>query len=101
MDQPQPVLDAAHVQPYLGPASNHLQNGLLLTKELHALFDLGYMTVTPEHIVRVSDRLRKDWNNGRRYEQFDGQPLAFVPSRPELRPSRLALEWHADVRFKR
>ena len=28
----EPVLDAAHIQPYLGPGSNHIQNGLLLTK---------------------------------------------------------------------
>ena len=37
----QPVLDAAHIQPYLGPRSNHVQNGLLLTNEFHTLFDLG------------------------------------------------------------
>ena len=95
----QPVLDAAHVQQYLGPASNHVQNGLLLTKELHALFDLGYVTVTPAHVVRVSGRLAKDWNNGRRYKLFDGQPLQFVPRQEAMRPSRQALEWHADVRF--
>ena len=34
-----PVLDGAHIQPYLGPRSNHVQNGLLLTTDLHALFD--------------------------------------------------------------
>lgn len=39
----EPVLDAAHIQPYLGPRSNHLQNGLLLTKEFHALLDEGYV----------------------------------------------------------
>lgn len=42
------VLDAAHIQPCLGPRSNHPQNGLVLTKEFHALFDRGYVTVTPE-----------------------------------------------------
>ena len=35
----EPVLDAAHIQPYLGTMSNHVQNGLVLTKEFHALFD--------------------------------------------------------------
>jgi hypothetical protein len=47
------VLDAAHIQPYLGPRSNHLQNGILLTKESHTLFDLGYVTMTPDHVIRV------------------------------------------------
>ena len=67
------VLDAAHIQPYLGPRSNHVQNGLLLTKEFHALFDAGYVTVTPEHRVRVSRRLREDWQNGHRDYPHDGQ----------------------------
>lgn len=95
----QPVLDAAHVQPYLGPASNHVQNGLLLTKEFHALLDRGYVTVTPDHVVRVSRRLETDWRNGRRYREFDGRLLAFVPRDAALRPSRLALEWHGDECF--
>lgn len=95
----QPVLDAAHIQPYLGPASNHVQNGLLLTKEWHTLFDQGYVTVTPDFRVRVSEALRDVWNNGRRYYPYDGQQLARLPDLPALRPSRDALAWHAEQRF--
>lgn len=90
----EPVLDAAHVQPYLGPKSNHIQNGLLLTKEFHALFDAGLITITPELRVRVSPRIRERWNNGRRFYEFDGKPLASVPPGASGRPSALALEWH-------
>ncbi len=88
------VLDAAHVQPYLGPASNHVQNGLVMTKEFHALFDEGYVTVTPEHEVLVSTRLRKDYSNGHRYYPYDGRRLSALPERVEERPSPEALEWH-------
>lgn len=97
----EPVLDAAHIQPYLGPRSNHIQNGLVLTKEFHALFDRGYVTVTPDYRVRVSERLRADWKNGRRYYPFDGQELASLPARKDQRPSRGALEWHYETVFKR
>jgi predicted restriction endonuclease len=69
------VLEAAHIQPYLGPRSNHPQNGLLLTKEFHALFDAGYVTVTPQHEIRVSPRIRAEWDNGHRYYPFDNTPL--------------------------
>ena len=89
-----PVLDAAHIQPYLGPASNHVQNGMLLTKEFHALFDRGYVTVTPEHVVKVSTRLKKDFSNGRRFYPFDGQVLAKLPLDTRLFPSADALQWH-------
>jgi hypothetical protein len=68
--------------------------GYSLTKEFHALFDRGYVTVTPEHEVRVSPRLRKDWHNGHRYYPYDGQRLLVVPERSNLQPSSEALEWH-------
>src|SRR6185295_7659618 len=87
----EPVLDAAHIQPYLGPRSNHVQNGLLLTKEFHALYDEGYVTITPDHQVRVSESLRADWSNGKRYYPYDGKPMIHLPADPAMRPSRDAL----------
>lgn len=96
-----PVLDAAHIQPYLGPKSNHLQNGLLLTKEFHALFDEGYVAVTPDYEVRVSERLRSDWQNGKRYYPYDGKPLLHIPKERDQRPSRDALAWHLEHVFKK
>lgn len=98
-ERTEPVLDAAHVQPYLGPMSNHVQNGLLLTQEFHTLFDKGLVTVTPELRVRVSPRIRERWSNGRRFYDFDGRELAQVPGDPAARPSVAALEWHARSRF--
>ena len=82
----EPVLDAAHIQRYLGPRSNHLQNGMLMTKEFHTLFDLGYVTVTPDYVVRVSPALSTDWHNGQRYYPNDGKPLVAVPKTSSLRP---------------
>ena len=93
------VLEAAHIQPYLGPRSNHVQNGLLLTREFHSLFDAGYVTVTPEHEVRISTRLRSEWGNGHRYYSFDGQPLS-LPADAALRPSDEVLDWHSTHRFR-
>jgi len=97
----EPVLDAAHIQPYLGPRSNHVQNGLLLTKEFHALFDRGYVTVTPDYVVRVSERLKAEFRNGRRYYPYDGQRLEQIPDDPRLRPSPAALEWHERHVFRK
>ncbi|MBK7075898.1 MAG: HNH endonuclease [Myxococcales bacterium] len=93
------VLDGAHIQPYRGPRSNHPQNGLLLTKEFHALFDAGYVGVTPDLVVRVSERLRTDFKNGHRYYPYDGRPLVAVPKHRAWAPSRDALDWHLRNRF--
>jgi putative restriction endonuclease len=101
-ERTEPVLDAAHIQPYLGPRSNHVQNGMLLTQEFHTLFDRGYVSITPgEHVVRISPRLRDDFQNGRRYYQYDGQRLAQLPSAVAERPSDDALAWHAERVFRR
>jgi putative restriction endonuclease len=85
-----PVLDAAHIQPYLGPASNHVQNGLVLTKEFHTLY----------YEVKVSERLRTDWQNGTRYYPYDGQKLR-LPGDASQHPSKDALAWHLERRFLR
>lgn len=96
-----PVLDAAHIQPYLGPSSNHIQNGIVLTKEFHALFDGGYVGVTPDYVVKVSDRLRTEFKNGHRYYPFDGKPLVHLPRDARAKPSRDALAWHWENVFLR
>ena len=98
-ERTEPVLDAAHIQPYLGRKSNHVRNGLLLTQEFHTLFDAGYVGVTPDHHVVVSSRLKERWSNGKRYYAYHGQPLVQVPKREGLRPSPKALEWHLDHVF--
>jgi len=102
----EPVLDAAHIQPYLGPMSNHVQNGLLLTKEFHILFDKGLATIEPPAAGRdgyrllLSEQIKERWNNGRRYYEYRDKEVA-VPENPALRPSPLALEWHRKEVFER
>ena len=95
-----PVLDAAHIQPYLGPASNHIQNGLSLRTDIHRLYDAGYVTVTPDYRFDVSARLKQDFDNGEVYYRLAGQPLVVLPVQPLKRPSQEALEWHASTVFR-
>ena len=95
-----PVLDAAHITPYLGPASNHPQNGLVLRTDIHRLFDAGYVTVTPSLNFLVSPNLRKDFANGEAYYAMQGRRLHLPPDRAH-QPSAEALEWHLESRFRR
>jgi putative restriction endonuclease len=98
-ERTEPVLDAAHIQPYLGPRSNHIRNGLVLSKEFHTLFDLGYVGIDPDYRVHVSPRLYEEWHNGRRYYEYDDRPLVQLPEVVAERPSPAALEWHLGKRF--
>lgn len=45
------VLEAAHITPYLGPATNLVSNGLLLRADLHTLWDLALIAVDPGSMV--------------------------------------------------
>lgn len=96
-----PVLDAAHIQPYLGPSSNHIQNGLALRADLHRLFDAGLVTVTPDYRFKVSDRLREEYANGKIYYDLQARPLTVLPEDSSKRPSVEALNWHARHVFEK
>jgi len=62
------VLEAAHIAPYLGTESNTVQNGLLLRADIHTLFDLGQLKITPDGRIELHETLF-----GTVYEQYQGQ----------------------------
>lgn len=94
-----PVLEAAHIKPVAAGGAHRIDNGMLLRSDLHKLFDRGYVTVTPDHRIRVSRRLRDDFDNGAYYLQFEGNEI-WLPRDPRDRPDADFLEWHADAVFK-
>lgn len=94
-----PALEAAHIQPYSSGGLHEARNGLLLRRDIHSLFDAGYVTVTPDLTFKVSRHIRDDYGNGRHYYALDGQPIN-APENPAFRPDPRALSWHNTERFK-
>lgn len=95
-----PVLDAAHIKPYAFAGPHRIHNGILLRSDLHKLFDLGYVTVTPDLRLEVSPRLKAEWENGREYYAYHGQDLKFRPLEKLHLPSPEYLTWHNENRFR-
>lgn len=95
-----PVLEAAHIKPYAEQGPHRVSNGILLRSDLHKLFDLGYITITPDLRLEVSRRLREEWHNGREYYAYAGKPLQFHPNEPARRPASDYLAWHNENCFK-
>ncbi len=93
-----PVLEAAHIQPYASGGEHDVANGLVLRADLHRLFDLGYLTIRPDHRVEVSRRLRDEWENGRVYYDLAGREIA-LPSDVGERPDPGLLAWHNEQVF--
>lgn len=88
-----PALDAAHIRPVSQEGPHSVRNGLLLRADLHRLFDQGYLTVTPDHRLEVSRRLRLDYDNGRTYYPLHGSAIS-LPTGQGERPDPGLLEWH-------
>lgn len=95
-----PVLQAAHIMPVSRGGQHRADNGLLLRSDLHTLFDLGYVTVTPDRKFEVSRELRDRYSNGRIYYDLAGATLR-APNVTEASPAREFLEWHRDTVFRR
>lgn len=95
-----PVLEAAHIKPYALSGPHRVSNGILLRSDLHKLFDLGYVTVTPDLHLEVSSRLKAEWENGREYYAYHGRELQIRPSNPNSHPGAEFLRWHNEQRFK-
>jgi hypothetical protein len=82
-----PLLEAAHITPYLGPETNSITNGLLLRADIHTLWDLGLIAVDPEaRTVWVSPEITDST-----YRVLTGAPL-MLPLNLAQWPSGAALE---------
>jgi predicted RNA-binding protein with PUA-like domain len=83
------ILEAAHIVPYQGTATNHMQNGILLRADLHTLFDMGLVGVDAETMkVLVSSKL-----DGSEYASFQGK-LLHLPDDANCKPDVAALKLH-------
>jgi putative restriction endonuclease len=90
-----PALEAAHILPYGDGGEHEARNGLLLRRDIHSLFDAGYVTVTPDLHFEVSRKIKEEFDNGRHYYELHGNAIYEV--RDTLRrPSPEALRWHNE-----
>jgi len=86
------VLEAAHIVPYRGSATNVVSNGLLLRADIHILFDCSLIAIDPDKMtIVISSSLQ---NSG--YRQLGGRALR-LPAVPAHKPNRKALEQHRSL----
>jgi hypothetical protein len=82
------ALEGAHIDAYIAPGSDSLQNGLLLRRDIHALFDRDLIAIEPATlIVRVAKPARGQMD----YFSFHGTKLR-LPKDPSHYPDRGAIE---------
>jgi putative restriction endonuclease len=94
-----PALEAAHIRPYSDGGTHEAPNGLLLRRDIHSLFDAGYVTITPGLNFEVSRRIKDEFDNGKHYYALHGQRI-IVPENAIQRPDPTALTWHNEHCFR-
>lgn len=85
------VLEAAHIAPYFGSDSNAVQNGLLLRADIHTLFDLGQLKITPAGRVELHEKLF-----GTAYAAYQNKYIR-RPANPAQAPSAEALQLKFNI----
>ncbi|MFP4002943.1 MAG: HNH endonuclease, partial [Alphaproteobacteria bacterium] len=94
-----PALEAAHIRPYREGGQHEVSNGILMRRDIHSVFDAGYVTVDEDHRLVVSDRVRTEFNNGEEYQRMHGAKL-ILPSSTAHQPDVEALRWHNERVFR-
>jgi putative restriction endonuclease len=93
-----PALDVAHILPYSESGKHVVNNGILLRRDLHALFDQGYVTITPSLKFQVSKKIKEEFENGKDYYSLQDKEL-WLPTNPANRPSQEYIKWHNNNRY--
>ena len=78
--------------------SMELRCNAVLRRDIHSLFDAGYVTVTPDLQFEVSRRIKEEFENGRDYYRLHGRPVSH-PLSKEAWPSSARLRWHNENSF--
>lgn len=94
-----PALEAAHIRPWSAGGMHEVSNGIPLRRDLHRLFDLGYVSARADGRFLVSPRLRSEFANGRTYYALEGCRLRPPPD-PRSAPDRELLDWHSQTVFQ-
>lgn len=89
-DIPQ-TLQACHIYSYLGEATNHPSNGLLLRSDFHGLFDNFLITVSPKGRLLLSSTLKNS-----AYSKYKNIKLR-LPDEEHHQVSDSALEFHRNT----
>ncbi|WP_421569026.1 HNH endonuclease [Stenotrophomonas sp. PD6] len=85
------ILEAAHIVPYKGEHTHRVDNGLLLRADIHTLFDLGLIWISPQRTLQLDMKLR----NGE-YGNLHGEMLR-APAKAEDHPRLEHLAHHAKL----
>jgi putative restriction endonuclease len=70
----------------------------LLRKDIHSVFDAGYVTIKDDFTFSVSKKVKEVFNNGEEYFRLHGARLRLPETKADW-PDVELLRWHNKDRY--
>lgn len=93
-----PAPDAVHIIAREYGGGYGVRNGLLLKRDLHGIYDAGYLSIDDQHRVMISVWLPQAFPNSATYLALNNATL-LLPRNLDHHPDPTALAWHREMRF--
>ena len=90
-----PALEAAHLRPFGNDGPNDVSNGVFLRRDIHSVYDAGFLTFDEEYRLVVSKTVKTVFNNGQEYRRLHGERMKLLKDEA-LRPDSKFLDWHRE-----
>lgn len=95
-----PALAASYIKPLTEGGIHEVCNGILLRRDLLALFESGYIGIGENYEILVSKKAAEEGVLSEYYLSFKGKNIKNLPDRLLDRPMFDILEWHREKVFK-
>lgn len=89
-----PEVEAAHIYPKHKDGSDTVENGIALCRLHHWAFDVGWITITEDYLIRIADRPNLDGYSD--FQSLDGEEI-IVPDDTTLQPHKKFLKKHNNL----
>lgn len=89
-----PEVEAAHIYPKHKGGSDTIENGIALCRLHHWAFDVGWITITEDYIIRVADRPNLDGYS--EFQSLEGEEI-ILPDNNTLQPHEKFLSNHKSL----
>ena len=92
---PAGIIQACHIEPFAKSGLNSIKNGVALCANLHAAFDVGFLSIDKDYKVTLSRRNTFQENNYSSYslKVLNGSSI-FLPDKEQFWPSQEYLGQH-------
>lgn len=89
-----PLVEACHIEGHARSGNNHPSNGLALSRNLHAAFDAGLISISDDYRVLVTNKPDfKESETLYSLKKLNGQKI-LLPNKEEYHPHKIYLQNH-------